>query len=116
MSGSPAYHLAGDLAGRAMGSCLGAELLERVLGGRAGSRWWTSPRSTCRTARSPASVWRIRRSSASRRVGSGGPVRVVVGEVNGFAYTDDLSEASLLRAANVASGVARNSAVVGGLR
>ena len=39
---------------------------------------------------------KIERLQAGRERGAG--VRVVVGAVTGFAYTDDLSEASLLRA------------------
>src|SRR4051812_16417607 len=51
---------------------------------------------------------KIERLQAGRERGAG--LRVVIGAVTGFAYTDDLSEASLLRAAEVASGVARGSA------
>ena len=54
---------------------------------------------------------KIERLQAGRERGAG--VRIVVGAVTGFAYTDDLSEASLLRAAEVASGVARGSACGG---
>jgi len=38
----------------------------------------------------------------------GAGVRVICGEKTGFAYTDDIDEASLMRAAEVASYVARN--------
>ena len=56
---------------------------------------------------------KIERLQAGRERGAG--LRVVIGAVTGFAYTDDLSEASLLRAAEVASGVARSSPVGGRL-
>src|SRR2546430_17103687 len=50
---------------------------------------------------------KIERLNAGRDRGAG--VRVVVGEVTGYAYASDLEEASLLRAAAVASAVARGS-------
>jgi TldD protein len=41
----------------------------------------------------------------------GAGVRVVSGDKTGFAYTDDISEENLMRAAEVASYIARNSPV-----
>jgi TldD protein len=48
---------------------------------------------------------RVEELTSSRDRGAG--VRVVVGETTGYAYTADLSEAGLLRAAEVAAAVAR---------
>ena len=78
---------------------LGAELLERVLGvGLARGGDFAEVYLQDRTITSISLEDRkIERLQAGRERGAG--VRVVVGAVTGFAYTDDLSEASLLRAA-----------------
>ncbi len=44
-------------------------------------------------------------------ISQGAGVRVVCGDKTGFAYTDEITEENLLRAAEVASYVARNSSV-----
>lgn len=44
-------------------------------------------------------------------IAQGAGVRVVSGEKTGFAYTDEITEENLLRAAEVASYVARNSSI-----
>ena len=82
---------------------LGAELLERVLGiGLARGGDFAEVYLQDRTITSISlEDQKIERLQAGRERGAG--VRVVVGAVTGFAYTDDLSEASLLRAADVAS-------------
>jgi TldD protein len=50
---------------------------------------------------------RVEELSSGRERGAG--IRVVSGETTGFAHTADLTEAGLLRAAEAASAVARNS-------
>lgn len=45
-------------------------------------------------------------------ISQGAGVRVIAGNKTGYAYTDDITEASLLRAAKVASYVARNGGSV----
>ena len=49
---------------------------------------------------------KLERVIAGRERGAG--VRVVAGDIAGYAYTDDLDEASLLRAAGIAAAAARN--------
>jgi len=49
---------------------------------------------------------RVEELSSGRERGAG--IRVVTGETTGFAHTADLSEAGLIKAAEVASAVARN--------
>ncbi len=51
---------------------------------------------------------KINEASASVTLGAG--VRVVVGDQSGYAYTEDLSDASLLQAAQTASMIARGKA------
>ena len=45
-------------------------------------------------------------------ISQGAGVRVISGDKTGFAYTDEITEENLMRAAEVASYVARNSSVV----
>ncbi len=45
-------------------------------------------------------------------ISQGAGVRVVCGDKTGFAYTDEISEENLMRAAEVASYVARNSSII----
>jgi TldD protein len=88
---------------------LAAELLERVLGvalARGGdfAEVYLQDRLISSISLEDRKIERLQ---AGRERGAG--LRVVVGDVTGYAYTDDLSEASLLRAAEVASAVARGS-------
>ncbi|NOR12353.1 MAG: hypothetical protein GQ545_03785, partial [Candidatus Aminicenantes bacterium] len=50
--------------------------------------------------------------SAVFGISQGAGVRVISGDKTGFAYTDDINEANLLRAAEVASYVAKGTKVV----
>ena len=59
-----------------------------------------------RTARSVL-MEESRFKSATLGIGRGAGVRVILGDKTGYAYTDEISEGTLLRAAEVASFVAR---------
>jgi TldD protein len=84
------------------------DVLERVLGGavRTGADFAEVYAEDKRSTSAALDDGRVEQVSSGRDRGAG--IRVVAGETTGFAYTSDLSEAGLTRAADAAAAAAAN--------